>query len=211
MEKAFLLHDEMIKKGILPDVVTYSVLINGLNKAARTKEAKRLLFRMYYEESIPENIKYDALMDCCTKAGFKSVVSLLKGFCMKGLISEADKVFELMLERKWKPDGAVYSILIRGHCRGGNVQKALELHKEMIQAGFVPNASSSISLVKSLSEEGMNVELNKVTQELLRGCSLSDAETSKDLVDLNLKEGNMELVLNALNGMAKDGLLPNVG
>ncbi|KAJ0482329.1 putative tetratricopeptide-like helical domain superfamily [Helianthus annuus] len=49
----------------------------------------------------------------------KSVVALLKGFCMKGLMNEADKVFDKMLQRKQAPTEAVYNVLIHGHCKGG--------------------------------------------------------------------------------------------
>ena len=31
---------------------------------------------------------------------FKSVVSLLKGFCVKGMMNEADRVFDSNLEKK---------------------------------------------------------------------------------------------------------------
>ncbi|VAI82426.1 unnamed protein product [Triticum turgidum subsp. durum] len=148
VEKALSLHDEMIKKRVLPDVVTYSVLIDGLSKSARTKEAQRLLFKLYYEDPIPDNIKYEALMRCCRKAEFKSVVALLKGFSMKGLMNEADKVYQSMLDRDWKLDGSVYGVLIHGHCRGGNILKALNFHKKMLQCGFPPNSTSTISLVR---------------------------------------------------------------
>ena len=85
------------------------------------------------------------------------------------------------------------------------------MYKEMILAGFVPNAISTISLIKGLSDEGMDEEMNHVIQTLLAGCMLTDAETSKVLVEVNHRDGNMEAVFNALTEMAKDGLLPNGG
>ncbi|WOL19421.1 pentatricopeptide repeat-containing protein [Canna indica] len=211
MKKALLLHDDMIRKGILPDDVTYSVLINGLQKVARTKEAKRLLFKMYYDECVPDSIKYDVLIDCCGKAEFKSVLSLLKGFCIKGLMNEADKVFNSIAERNWKCDATAYNVIIHGHCRAGNVCKAVSLYEEMLQAGFLPNALTAISLIKCLSQSGMSKELNQVIQQLLGRCLLTDAETPKVIIEVNHKDGNIEAVLNALSDMSKDGLLPNGG
>jgi hypothetical protein len=46
---------------------------------------------------------------------------------------------------------------------------------------------------------------------LLNCCSLADAETSKALIDLNRKEGNMDAVVDVLRGMARGGLLPSRG
>ena len=42
---SFHLNNKMIYSGFFPDVITYNVLINGLNKQARTREAKRLQFK----------------------------------------------------------------------------------------------------------------------------------------------------------------------
>ncbi|KAJ6791212.1 pentatricopeptide repeat-containing protein [Iris pallida] len=212
VKKALLLHDEMVKKGILPDVVTYNVLINGLSKIGRMKEARRLLFRLYYEEQVPDKITYDTLVDCCDKVELKSVVSLVKSFCMQGLMDEADRVFDSIEERTgMKPNEAAYNVLIHGHCRGGNVRKALSLYKEMMEQDFVPSAISTISLIRGLSDEGMSVEVNQVIHKLMASCLLSDAETSKILVEVNHKDGNMEAVLDVLTEMAKDGLLPASG
>ncbi|CAB4286413.1 unnamed protein product [Prunus armeniaca] len=211
LNKALQLNDEMIQKGFLPDVVTYSVLINGLNKQARTREAKRLLLKLFYEESVPDGVTYNTLIENCTNGEFKSVVALVKGFCMKGLMNEADQVFETMVERRHKPNEAVYDVIIHGHCKGGNVQKAYNLYKEMLHSGFVPHTVTVIALVKALFTEGMNNELSQVIGNTLRSCQLSDAELAKLLVDINHKEGNMDEVFNVLSDMAKDGLLPNSG
>ncbi|KAG1366499.1 putative pentatricopeptide repeat-containing protein [Cocos nucifera] len=232
-EMAFQLNQEMVAKGVLPDAITYSSLFRGLCEVRRLDNAHELFERMLSLGLHPVEFTYTTLIhghcqegdikkalllhDEMIKKGilpdgeFKSVVSLLKGFCMKGLMNEADKVFELILERKWKPNEVVYSVLIHGHCRGGNVQKALDLYKKMILAGFAPNPTSTISLINGLSEEGMDEEMNHVIQTLLGGCPLINAETSKVLVEVNRKDGNMEAVFNTLTEMAKDGLLPNGG
>ncbi|XP_044487917.1 pentatricopeptide repeat-containing protein At5g39710 [Mangifera indica] len=208
---AFHLHDEMIQKGFLPDVVTYSVLINGLNKRTRTKEAKKLLLKSFYDESVPTDVTYNTLIENCSNIGFKSVMALLKGFCMKGLMNEADQVFESMIQRNHKPNEAVYNIIIHGHSGSGNVQKGYELYKEMVQYGFVAHTVTIIALAKALFMAGMNEELSLVVGHTLRSCRLTDAELAKALVEINHKEGNMDAVLNVLTEMAKDGLLPNSG
>ncbi|CAN0878971.1 Pentatricopeptide repeat-containing protein At5g39710 [Linum grandiflorum] len=211
LSKALNLHEEMIGKGFLPDVVTYSVLINGLNKEARTKEAKRLLLKLYSDDSIPADVIYDVLTENCSSLEFKSVAALIKGFCIKGLMEEADRVFESMIARNHKPDESVFNIIIHGHCRWGNVQKGYQLYTEMVRFGYVPHTVTIISLVKALFSEGMNDQLNVVIGYVLRSCKLSDAELSKVLVEINNNEGNMDVVFGLLETMAKDGLLPNSG
>ncbi|KDP38225.1 hypothetical protein JCGZ_04868 [Jatropha curcas] len=211
LNTALRLHDEMIRKGFLPDAVTYNVLINGLKKQARAKEAKRLLLKLFYDESIPSDVTYNTLIESCCNIEFKSGVALMKGFCMKGLMDEADRVFDSMIERNHKPNEAAYNVIIHGHCRGGNVQKAYNLYNKMVHFGFVPHTVTIIALVKALFSEGMNEELNQVIVNILRSCKLTDAEHAQLLIEINHKEGNMDVVLDVLTEMAKDGLIPNSG
>ncbi|CAI0557215.1 unnamed protein product [Linum tenue] len=211
LNKALELHDEMTRKGFLPDAVTYSVLINGLNKQARTREAKRLLLKLCYDKAIPDDVMYDVLIENCSNMEFRSVAALIKGFCIKGLMGEADRVFESMIGRNHKPDEAVFNVIIHGHCRWGNVKKAYKLYTEMIQLDYIPHTMTIISLVKALSSEGMNEQLNLVVGHILRSCKLNDAEASKVLVQINNNEGSMDVVFSLLDKMAKDGLLPNSG
>eukprot|EP00257_Ricinus_communis_P006492 XP_002521858.2 pentatricopeptide repeat-containing protein At5g39710 [Ricinus communis] len=211
LNKALHLHDEMIQKGFLPDAVTYNVLINGLNKQARSKEARRLLLKLFYDDSIPSAVTYNTLIENCCNIEFKSAVALVKGFCMKGLMDEADQVFESMINKNHKPNEAIYNVIIHGHCRIGNVLKAYKLYKEMVHVDFVPHTVTVLALVKALFTEGMDGELNEVIGDILRSCKLTDAELSKVLVEINQKEGNMDMVFNLLTEMAKDGLIPSTG
>ncbi|XP_057444354.1 pentatricopeptide repeat-containing protein At4g11690-like [Lotus japonicus] len=90
-EMAFTLHHEMTHHGSLRDSVIFSVLINGLEKKARTREAKVTLLSMIGEVylSIPTYITCDTLIENCSNNEFKSVVGLFKGFSMRGLVNEA--------------------------------------------------------------------------------------------------------------------------
>ncbi|KAJ6310568.1 hypothetical protein OIU76_015317 [Salix suchowensis] len=219
--QALVLHSEMLRNGLSPDVVTYTSLINTMCKAGNlnramgifdqmhVREAKRLLLKLFYDESIPNGITYDTLIESCSNIEFKSAVALIKGFCMKGLMNEADQVFEFMIKRNQKPNEAVYNVIIHGHCRDGNVQKAHKLYKEMIDFGFIPHTVTIIALVKALYSEGMDKQLNLVIRNILRSCKLSDAELSKVLVQINHKEGNIDAVFNLLAEMARDGFLPS--
>lgn len=100
--------------------------------------------------------------------------------------------------------------MIHGHCRGGDVRKAYSLYKEMVKSGFLVHTVTVIALVKALhKEEGMVDELSSVIDNVLRSCELSEAEQAKVLVEINHREGNMDVVLDVLAEMAKDGFLPN--
>ncbi|KAH6767120.1 Tetratricopeptide repeat superfamily protein [Perilla frutescens var. hirtella] len=209
MKSAFYLHNEMINKGFLPDVVTYSVLINGLNKQARSKEAKRLLFKLFYDDNVPCDVTYDLLIESCSSIEFKSGAALIKGFCLKGLMNEAEQVFEAMLQSNHKPSEAVYNVLIHGHCKARNWEKAIDLYREMVHHELVPHAVTIIALTKELHKVGRLEELNRILQDTLRSCKVIDGDPAKVLLEVNYKEGNMDSVFKILKEMAKDGLLPS--
>lgn len=211
VKQAFNLHAEMVQRGFLPDVVTYCILINGLDKQARTREAKRLLLKLFYDDSVPNDLTYNTLIESCSNIGFKSAAALLKSFCMKGLMSEADRVFDSMVQQNCKPSEAAYNVLIHGHCKGGNTTRAYGLYKEMLTSGFFPHTVTVIALVKALSKGEMSEELSGVIESILRSCKIADGELAKALVQVNHREGNMDAVLDALSEMAKDGLLPKSG
>ncbi|KAL0559677.1 hypothetical protein IC582_000042 [Cucumis melo] len=208
LDKALRLHDEMIQKGFSPDIVTYNVLINGLNKQARTKEAKRLLLKLLYEESVPNEITYNTLIENCNNLDFKSALALMKGFCMKGLMNEADRVFESMLRKGYKLNEELYNVIIHGHSKVGNIEKAYNLYKEMLHSGFVPHSETIMALAKSLYSEGKDVELNQLLDYTLKSCRITEGALAKVLVGINSKEGNMDAVFNVLKDMALSGLLP---
>ncbi|KAF5202935.1 Pentatricopeptide repeat-containing protein [Thalictrum thalictroides] len=226
IDEALQVFDLMQQRGLQPNLITYNVVINGFCQQGRMKDTEQVLNEMECRGLGPDkvtyntlvngyckedDVTYDTLMEHCSNAEFKSVVALMKSYCMKGLMNEADRVFESIYERDWKPDGAAYNVIIHGHCRCGNVQKALDLYKDMVLKGFVPNTVCVIALTKSLFNEGMNEELNQVISDVLKSCRLNDAEIAKALVEINHKEGNMEVVFDVLTNMANDGFLPYSG
>ncbi|EPS66849.1 hypothetical protein M569_07924, partial [Genlisea aurea] len=198
--KAIHLHDEMIRRGLFPDVISYNVLVNGINKQSRSDEARRLLFKSTTHGSQHE-YTHDYLIQRCI-----SVASLMKAFCMNGLMNEADR---LLMSMKEKPSEVIYNVVIRGHCRAGNLAKAMELYSEMVRVGFAAHAGTVISIIEGLHEGGMMEELRKVLEETFRSCKVVDGDGAKLQVEVNYGEGNMDAVFKMIRDMARDGLLPN--
>ena len=122
----------------------------SINKLGQGKQ-KGFCSSCSNDESVPSDVTYNTLTENRSNIEFKSAVALIRGFCMKGLMNEADRVFESMLQRNYKPDEAAHNVIIHGHSRGGNIQKAYDLYKEMVNSGFVPHTVTVIALVKHYS------------------------------------------------------------
>ncbi|GAB4850457.1 hypothetical protein Ancab_029763 [Ancistrocladus abbreviatus] len=89
-----------------------------------------------------------------------------------------------MLERNYRPNEAVYNVLIHGHCKGGNLSRAYDLYKEMQHSGFTPHTIGVIALIKALYAEGLDKELGEVIENVLRSCKVTDGERAKVLVQV---------------------------
>ncbi|PSS26089.1 Pentatricopeptide repeat-containing protein [Actinidia chinensis var. chinensis] len=169
IKSALHLQDEMIKKGFLPDVITYSVLINGLSKQAQTREAKQILFKMFYEESIPNDITYHTLIENCSNTEFQNVAVLMKGFCTRGLMNEADcKAFDLykeMVQYGFVPHTVTVIALIKELFREGRSEDLSQVIANTLISCRVTDAELAKVLVEVNHKEGnMNAVFNVLTE-----------------------------------------------
>ncbi|XP_057426377.1 pentatricopeptide repeat-containing protein At5g39710-like [Lotus japonicus] len=197
----------------LPDSVSYCLLLNGLHKKATSRFAKRLLlfYIVAHCLTIPSYIIYDILIEKCANNEFKSVVELVKGFRMRGLVNEAARARDTMLHRNYKPEGAVYNLLIFDHCIGGNVHKAYDMYKEMLHYGFVCHMFSVLALIKALYCDERYNEMSWVIRNTLRSCNLNDSEQLKILDEIDPERCIIYALLDVLAEKAMDGLLLDGG
>ncbi|XP_057438861.1 pentatricopeptide repeat-containing protein At5g39710-like [Lotus japonicus] len=213
LEKAYALEFDMDHDRYMLPCVTMSVFLNGLNKKARTSEAKWILLRKIFDwcSRFPTYIIYDTLIENCSNDEFKSVVGLVKGFSKRGLVSKAARAHDTMLEGNYKPDGAVYNLLIFDHCRCLNVRKAYNMYMEMVHYGFVPHMFSALALIKALHYCGRQNEMSWVIQNTLRSCNLNEFELPKVLNEIDFPKCQINALLDVLAEIAMDGLLLDGG
>ncbi|XP_057424697.1 pentatricopeptide repeat-containing protein At5g39710-like [Lotus japonicus] len=209
LEKAYQLDYVMGHDGYLSDNVTLSVLLNGLNKIARTTEAKwYLLWTVFFRcFGMPAYIIYDTLIENCSNNEFKRLVGPAITFSVKVAI----KAHHTMLHGNYKPDGTVYNLLIFDHSRSLEVHKAYNMYMEMVHYGFVPHMFSVLALIKALHYDGRYNEMSWVIHNTLRSCNLSDSELLKVLNEIDFSKPEMTALLDVLSEIAMDGLLLDGG
>ncbi|XP_057456289.1 pentatricopeptide repeat-containing protein At5g39710-like [Lotus japonicus] len=212
--KAEKLLDELTHYDVRRCVI-YDVFVNGLDKKARTKEAKEMLlgwvFYMWW--STWPTLTFDTLIENCSNNEFKSLVELVKGLRTRDLENAAASVMNTVFQWNYKPDGAVYNFLIVEHCRCKNVDKAYNMYTEMVHYGIAPHMFSVLALIHVLYCDDRYNEMSWVIQNTLRSSNLNDSELHKLLNEIGISKGKFkeDALFNVLAEIAMDGLLLNGG
>ncbi|CAO2185824.1 unnamed protein product [Urochloa humidicola] len=117
----------------------YSSLLRTMAKCRRGLDAMELLEEMMARGVLPDLQTFSGLMEHLAGAGdLKGVHRLL------GLVRQCEL----------RPDGYMYSVLVRGYCKRERAALALRVFDEMRAAGVAPDAPTKALLVKSLWKEG---------------------------------------------------------
>jgi pentatricopeptide repeat protein len=158
----------------MPDVITYTTLINGLCKAGRLEEAKKKFIEMMSKNLLPDSVTYDTfVLSFCKQGKLSSALRVLKdmerngcsktlqtynslilGFGNKGQIFEMYGLMDEMRERGIGPDVCTYNNMISCLCEGGKTKDATSLLHEMLDKGVSPNVSSFKILIKAFCKSG---------------------------------------------------------
>ncbi|WVZ88224.1 hypothetical protein U9M48_034768, partial [Paspalum notatum var. saurae] len=143
MREACELFDKMINVGIKPDIVAYTVLLDGhLKETLRqgwqgiAKEERSFLLRAKHKRVLShmKDMEIEPDVICYTV--------LIDGQCKADFLDGARRLFDEMLAKGLTPDVYTYTALINGYCSQGETSKAEDLLQEMVDKGMKPDVLS---------------------------------------------------------------------
>lgn len=183
------LKDEMVKKGIHPNAVTYAILMKGLCSSDNYVAARKLMFDMEYHGCKTKAPNFGVLMsDCGRRGDFEA---------MKELLAE-------MRTRKIKPDGVIYSILINHLCENCRADEAYKVLVEMqVKEGCTPSAAVYRMMVDGFCKVGEFEKGLGILNAMLVGGHRPRLETFESLVLGLARGGRMDEVCFVLEEMEK--------
>ncbi|KAL8092192.1 pentatricopeptide repeat-containing protein At2g17140 [Apium graveolens] len=141
----------------MPDLVTYSILINTLCKDGRLDEAKKKFIEMIKKKLCPDSLLYNIF---------------IHSFCKIGKLSSAFRVLKDMEEKGCGKNLVTYNSLIRGLGRKGQIFEMYGLMDEMKERGVSPNVDTYNNLISCLCDnERAEDAINLLDEMLLKGLS----------------------------------------
>ncbi|CAA6658278.1 unnamed protein product [Spirodela intermedia] len=178
--------------GIAPDKVSYNILIKSMCRRSDLDGAMCLLEMMEERGAEPNLITFNTLLD---------------GFYSHGRFSDAEKIWELMAQKKseglvlgsrtteaaeiverlpgmgLRPDTFTFNSLIKGHCEAGNLDDARKVFENLTKNGCRPNRETFETMVPRLCQAGeLDLALSMCKESISRKCCVT-AEILQEVAD----------------------------
>ncbi|GAB4855488.1 hypothetical protein Ancab_024107 [Ancistrocladus abbreviatus] len=212
----------MSPKGLTPDIVTYSTLIQGSYKAKKPQLALQMFTEMQASGLTPDCITHAVLMEGLCKSGqldkamtilekcekkrlpFNIIIYniLIDGLFEAGRHSSAVELFSSLPNKNLQPSIRTYTVMLKGLCKAGLPVEATELLTRMEEKGFFPNEFCYNIIIQGLLlNDDYSKALHYVNVMKDKGFSAIASTTAK-LVNLmcdnRLDESTKELIRGSI-------------
>lgn len=153
LAEAKKLFEEMEKKSVLPDVYTYTYLVDSCFKEGYVEDTLEYFYKMADEK--PHGPKFNI--------GFFN--RMFEGLTEAGRIDDALKVYGRMPDKEIKPNMTTFEILVKALCKEEDLDQARGLVMDMARGGIVPPQGFRESVVNFFKEAGRQEEIEKAFEE----------------------------------------------
>ncbi|KAL1161461.1 hypothetical protein V6Z11_A07G136000 [Gossypium hirsutum] len=229
LKEAIELFEEMVGKDqILPDALTYNLLINGFCREGKVDRARKIIEFMKNNGCSPNLFNYSALMNGLCKEGsweeakqlfveMKSTglkpdtivyTTLMNCLCRASRIDEVMPLLKEMKENKCEADVVTLNVLLGGLCRESRFHEALQMLEKLPYEGVYLNKASYRIVLNALWQKDEMEKAAKLLGLMLdRGVFPHYATSNEVLIQL-CKAGMLDDAVTALFGLAETGFKP---
>lgn len=180
--------EEMKKRGIQHDVVSYSSIISCYSKSSKLYKVLQLFEQMKRRKITPDRKVYNAV-----------IYALAKG----RLVKEAVNLMGTMEDNNVTPDSITYNSIIKPLCKARRVDEAKHFFDEMLKRRICPTIRSFHAFFRVLRSEEEVFELLDQMREL--GCDPT-IETYIMLIRKFCRWRKLDAVIKLWNGMKEAGV-----
>lgn len=164
-EEASEVYNQMQREGVMPNKITYVILLNACVNSAALHWGKEIHSRV-------------------AKAGFTSDIgvqnALISMYSRCGSIKDARLVFDKMVRK----DVISWTAMIGGLAKSGFGAEALTVYQEMQQAGVEPNRVTYTSILNACSSPAALEWGRRIHQQVVEAGLATDAHVGNTLVNM---------------------------
>lgn len=179
--------------GFEVDLVGFQILLMSLCRYKHVEEAEALFLQK--KDEFPPVIK--------------SWNIILNGWCVKGSLPDAKRIWNQIIASKLKPDLFTYGTFINSLTKAGKLSTAVKLFTSMWEKGINPDVAICNCIIDQLCFKKKIPEALDIFREMTdRGCQ-ADVATYNTLIKYFCKIRRTEKVYELLDDMENKGCSPN--
>ncbi|KAJ0974358.1 hypothetical protein J5N97_016323 [Dioscorea zingiberensis] len=220
---------EMKESGCKPNLLCYTTAIHSLVISNRPCDAQALFQEMLMNGVQPDAASFTILvklfpfhlkhfdsacifLGCMVKSGSNPDVvtysTLIAGLCRAGLVDDAWRMFEKMLEWKCTPNAHTYTPIIQLYCSRGGIRLARRILDHMHDDGIPPDAVAYNVFVQALCQARKFEQVETLLRESDEKGWKPDGVTYNTYINGLCKAGRVEAAFDQLEAMLDKGLQP---
>ncbi|KAL6987010.1 hypothetical protein U1Q18_012769 [Sarracenia purpurea var. burkii] len=228
VRKAQEIFDNM-KEQFVPDVKTFSILIEGWGRAPNLPKAREVFREMIDMGCDPDIVTYGIMVDILCKAGrideaVEIVNDMVAEGCMPTLfiycvlihtygtenrIEMAVDTFLEMERNGLEADVVVYNALISAFCKVNKFQNVYRVLNEMELKGVMPNSRTCNILLNSMIGHGENDEAFRIFRKMIKICE-PDADTYTMMIKMFCERNELEMAHKVWKYMKSKQFVPSM-
>ncbi|KAK7332429.1 hypothetical protein VNO80_29181 [Phaseolus coccineus] len=151
-EGAEKLFDEMIQRGVKPDNITFSTLINSARMCALPNKAVEWFEKVRSFGCEPDAMVYSAMVSA---------------YAQTNNVDMALSLYDRAKAEKWSLDASTFSSLIKMHGVSGNYDEGLRIFQEMKVLGVKPNVVTYNTLLGGLFRSKRSWQAKNIYKEMV--------------------------------------------
>ncbi|KAJ0052903.1 hypothetical protein Pint_01492 [Pistacia integerrima] len=144
LKEEYAMFGKILKYGVVPSVVTYTILIDGLSRAGEFSLALNTIKMMNLAGCPPNVYTYTVIIN---------------GLCQSGRLNEAQMLTFKMFDFGVSPNHITYTILVKAHVNAGRLDHALNIVSIMAVNGCQLNDRIFSALIKGLISSNKAIEV----------------------------------------------------
>ena len=224
---------ENIRKQLVENVKTYTIMIDICGKSRHLTKAFELFYGMQSKGLRPNAITYNSIIAACSRNNeaelafevFKEMEQIrvepdkftfgaLIDSCAKtGKVDAAFELAELMDRKQIRKDATIYSALMDACGRSNQVERAFSVYMDMKKAGVFPNLITFSLLIDTCANDRNPESVKKAFQLFSEirhwGFPHANVVVYTALINCCSKCGVPELGKKVLESMIADNVQPN--